>query len=245
MLKMDQFQRINPFQDLFVHLTEHYSSIILDNIFPNPIRYLMGHQDYCPGKIKEMQYQAESLEEILKREKKRIVIPFIAYQQFLHGYGTLSRIVHRNGLEEETKSAASAYSQKLYSLLWEARSHIFTAPAVESYRVHRYVNGVIALTERRPLKKPVHKDDKNADEILVATAHYLADRDNTICAIVTKDKDIGRISEGYAEVKIGRGVVDIFTYNHHTNSYELQLNLKKPEGLILLPKGSIFLSECA
>lgn len=124
----------------------------------------------------------------------KIVMPWEIYKQALQGYAIVTKSDRNfSSSQQEQSDAVEKYLGTEYSLLSEARKHIFRA-ATGEHDLYASVASLfkdMALEYR--LKKENHHDDKGADESIVAAASYLITQKSAHCAIITNDGDIDRI----------------------------------------------------
>src|SRR3989338_3864891 len=196
---MDQFPHL--YQTSLNTIMQEHDYIILDNIFPIPL-YRNGKEHFLADSltISRSTTLAQWWEKTLQNEAGKIVMPWEIYKQALQGYGIatkrnshfLSSPQEYEDVEKKSE-VVEKYLGIKYSLLAEARKHIFN-PASGEHDIYASVAAEFKdLALEYHLKKENHHDDNGADESLAAAASYFSTQRSARCAIITNDGDIDRI----------------------------------------------------
>ncbi|MAG78569.1 hypothetical protein CL616_04355 [archaeon] len=162
------------------------NTTFLDNVFPNPVRRF-------DLPIEEYVDLANFWRETLEENRGKVFIPQKIYFQTCRGYTVLQRrISHIIGLPNGIRE----YQSALFSLIKEAKSHLFSLSAEEHNEYSAYLETIKELNEIYGIKKG-HKNDNFADERLVAAAVYTSEFKKKESTIITNDRDISKFVAMY------------------------------------------------
>jgi regulatory protein YycI of two-component signal transduction system YycFG len=186
----------NRYYDGIESLLSTDDVIFFDNVFPFLIDQFVQQRFIDKSEIGDYSLTANYLAQKFEDNNGSLIIPFKIYKQAIKG-----REVEKNTIRRSSKTKALGNVIKSYEfqndLLMESlANNVYAHDPNMHTEFNAYLSFVKDTTKKFGLKKFDHKDDNYADETLVATAFYHAEKNDESVAILTNDNDICRIVDG-------------------------------------------------